>query len=196
MLTKKNPTLVGTNFKTKDILAHPHMRPKETAKRKDHSYLFTHNLFSDLTNHYLITEQLANDLQTAKENNQVLTIFYLALNGLEHVRDIYGHSISDKARFIIVKYLKQILGTKAHLSHLSANVYIASLIAEKNQLEIIDKTIKKIRLFSSESIKLEGFTIKVGVCIGTTVYPIHGDKVGVLLDIAEKKCVSEKDHSP
>ncbi len=187
MLTKKNPTLAGTNIKARNILANPLMHPKITAKRKDDSYLFTHDLSPDLTNYYLITEQLEKNLQAAKDRNQVLAVFYLTLNGFEQIRNIYGHSISDKARSIIVKRLKQVLDVNVHLSHLNDNEYIASLVAEKNQIEIVDEIIKNIEIFSSRPISIEGFTIKVGVCIGTAAYPIHGDKVGVLLDIAEKR---------
>ena len=187
MLTKKNPTLADINIKARNILANPLMRPKITAERKDDSYLFTHDLSSDLTNYYLITEQLEKNLQAAKDKNQVLAVFYLTLNGFKQIRNIYGHSISDKARSIIVKRLKQVLDVNVHLSHLNDNEYIASLVAEKNQIEIVDKIMKNIEIFSSRPISIEGFTIKVGIRVGTAVYPIHGDKVGVLLDIAEKR---------
>lgn len=166
------------------------MRAKRTTDREKCSYLYTHDLLSDLTNYHLITEQLEKELQLAKNNNQVLAIFHVTLSGFEHIHDIYGHAISDKARSITVKRFRQILGIDAHLSHLSENKYIASLVAEKDSIEIIDKTRKNIKIFTSIPINIEGFTLKAGVCIGMALYPVHGDKIDVLLDIAEKRCTN------
>jgi len=188
LLTKKSPTLTAINIKAKENLAlQSSLRSKGTIDRKNHHYLFTHDPLEEIANYYLAIGQLEKSLQLAKNKNNFLVILHLTLNDFEQVKHIYGHTIKDDVLCIIVKRLKQVLDKDAHLSPLSEHEYIASLTIEKSNFQAIEKNVGKLKTLISRPVNINTFRIKVGLSVGMAAYPVHGDKVGVLLDIAEKR---------
>ena len=90
---------------------------------------------------------------------------------------------------VIAKRLKLAVRKKDHVSHLSGNEYLVGLMVDKKSLEIVERISKVINEVICKSMNIQGFRIGLRVKICTVAYPIHGDKIRVLLDIAKMKMV-------
>ena len=156
---------------------------------KDYIYRAHYDPLTGLINPRFMMLLLEKSLQLAKEREKVLAILYLQLNGLKQVNNIYGDAIADEVLMIVAKRLKLAVRKRDHLSHLYGNKYLVGLMMDKRGLKIVESTSKKIIEVISKPMNIEGFRIVLSMNICTVAYPIHGDKIGVLLEIAKMKMV-------
>jgi diguanylate cyclase (GGDEF)-like protein len=150
-------------------------------------YSSNYDTLTGLLNPHYMTALLERSLQCAKVREKILAILYLQLNGLKEVKNIYGQNIADETLIIIAERLKGAVRKRDHLSHLNGNKYLVGLMIEKKDLEIVESLSEKIREVISRPINIKGFRIAVRMKISIAAYPIHGDKVSALLDIAKMK---------
>ena len=160
---------------------------KKSLEAKDYIYSANYDTFTGLINPRYMTMLLEKSLQIAKEREKVLAILYLELNGLKEVKNIYGHAIADEVLIIAAKRLKLAVRKRDHLSHLYGNTYLVSLMMKKKSLERVESISENIIEVISKPMNIKGFEIVVSMDICVVAYPIHGDKISVLLDIAKMK---------
>ena len=162
-------------------------RKENPIEAKDYIYSAHYDPLTGLINPRFMTLLLEKSLQLAKEREKVLAILYLELNGLNEVNNIYGDAIADDVLMIVAKRLKLAVRKKDHVSHLHGNEYLIALMMDNKDLQTVeiikDKTLKTI----SKPIKIRGFEVTVSMKLCNVAYPIHGDKIRVLLDIAKMK---------
>ena len=162
---------------------------ENSIEAKDYIYRAHYDPLTGLINPRFMMLLLEKSLQVAKEREKFLAILYLELNGLNEVNNIYGDAISDEVFMIVAKRLKLAVRKKDNVSHLYGNKYLAELMMDKKGLEIVESTSKKIIEVISKPMNIEGFRIVLSMSICTVAYPIHSDKISVLLDIAKMKMV-------
>ena len=160
---------------------------EKSIEAKDYIYSAHYDPLTGLINPRFMMLLLEKFLQSAKQNKKILAILYLQLNGLKDVNSIYGHAIADKVLMIVAKRLKLAVLKKDHVSHLYGNKYVVCLIIDKKGLEIVESISKKIIEVVSKPLNIKGIRMALSMSICTVAYPIHGDKISVLLDIAKMK---------
>lgn len=170
---------------------------KDTVKEKtieadDNAYIANHDALTKLPNRRYITELLEDSLQLAKEREKVLAILFLDLNGFKQVNDVYGHAVGDSVLVIVAKRLELAVRQGDNLSRLGGDEYLVSLMMDNENIADIERMAVKFTEIISKPMNIDGLRIKVGVSIGIAAYPMHGNKVGVLLDIADKKMYKVK----
>jgi diguanylate cyclase (GGDEF)-like protein len=165
---------------------------EKTIEAKDNAYLANHDALTLLPNRRYITELLEESLQIAKEKDKVLAILFLDLNGFKQINDRYGHAVGDEVLIIVAKRLELAIRRGDYISRLSGDEYLVSLMMDKENLSEIKKMAAKFTAIISEPMNIDGTNIKVGVSIGISAYPMHGNKISVLMDIADKKMYQVK----
>ena len=143
--------------------------------------------FTGLINPRFMTLLLEKSLQLAKEREKILAIFYLELNGLNMVKNIYGDAIAEEVLLVVTRRLKLAVRKKDHVSYLQGNKYLVGLMLDNKGIRIAESIKERIMKSISKSIYIKGFRVCVSMKVCSVAYPIHGDKINVLLDIANKK---------
>ncbi len=165
---------------------------KKPIEAKDNSYSSNYDPLEGLINRECKSEQLEEFLQLAKEENKIQVIFLLALNSFKQLSDIYGKAISNEALIIVAKRLESIVSKDDYISWVGRNKYLVSFLTETEKLSKVETIAENITTLISKPIDINGFKINLDANIEIVAYPIHGNHVSVLLDIAEKKMYQAK----
>jgi len=164
----------------------------KTEEAKDHLYKANHDELTGLANRRHVTEQLENSLQIAKEKDKILLILFIDLNGFKQINDIYGHAAGDEVLTIVARRLELAVRGSDCLSRLGGDEFLVGLLIEKDHLSDVESMVKKYVKIISAPMNVDGQRLKVGASIGMAAYPIHGNKVSILMDIADKKMYQVK----
>ena len=154
---------------------------------KDNQYLANHDALTDLPNRRYMTELLNESLSIAKEKDKVLVIMFLDLNGFKQVNDIYGHAAGDEVLIIVAKRLELAIRHGDHIARLGGDEYLLGLMMDKQNLNEVEGMTSKFIDLVSQPMNIEGMRIKIGASVGIAAYPMHGNNIDVLLDIADKR---------
>jgi len=165
---------------------------QKTIEAKDNAYLANHDPLTDLPNRRYVTELLEESLETAKREDKILAILFLDLNGFKQVNDVYGHNVGDEVLKIVAKRLEFAIREGDSISRLAGDEFLVGLLMEKEGLSEVSKMSAKFTAIISKSMNIDGMRIKIGVSIGIAAYPMHGDKINVLINIADKKMYKTK----
>lgn len=154
---------------------------------KDNAYLTNSRVFIGLPNYRYVMSLLNASLQLAKREKKVLLVLYFSLQGQEQVNNDYGNVIGDDALTVVAERLGDVAHKNHYSLYLGKNKYLVCIMKEKENLSEAGKFIEKLTLLVSKPIFIDEHTLNLGVSLGVAAYPMHGDKAGVLLDIAEMK---------
>lgn len=164
----------------------------KTEEAESNAYLANHDALTGLTNRRHIIKLLEEALETAKRESKFLVIMFIDLNGFKQINDIYGHSMGDKVLKVIAQRLSMAIRDNDYLARLGGDEYLIGLLVEKQELSIISSLVEKYRQVISSPMKIDGNNVKVGASIGISAYPMHGNKIRVLMDIADMKMYQAK----
>ncbi|NMM61768.1 diguanylate cyclase [Clostridium sp. P21] len=161
---------------------------EEIAERKKAEKLLkemaNHDNLTGLPNRKLFYSKLKNSLQLAKENNFLLAVLFIDLDGFKMINDTLGHGSGDIVLKIVSERLLNVVREGDMVSRFGGdefiifmtNVYNTDII--KNTCEnIINEVGKKIILGESN-----GY---VSASIGVSTFPYHGDSVEELIKKAD-----------
>ncbi|MCF6190837.1 MAG: GGDEF domain-containing protein [Cocleimonas sp.] len=164
----------------------------KTLEAKDNAYLANHDPLTDLPNRRYVTELLEDSLEVAKQDDKILAILFLDLNGFKQVNDVYGHAVGDEVLKVVAKRLEFAVREGDSLSRLAGDEFLVGLLMEKEGLSEVNKMSAKFTAIISKSMNIDGMSIKIGVSMGIAAYPMHGDKINALINIADKKMYKTK----
>ena len=156
-------------------------------KAKHYIYSAHYDPLTGLINPRFMTLLLEKSLQLAKERDKILAILYIELNGLNELKNNYGAAIADEVLMNVANRLKLAVRKKDNVSHLHGNEYLVGLMVDKKGIQIVDSILEKLIKVMSKPLNINGHIVVVNMRICSVAYPIHGDKISVLLDIAKMK---------
>jgi len=165
---------------------------KKSEEASDNEYLANHDSLTDLPNRRYMMELLNQSLDVASQKDKVLVIMFIDLNGFKQINDVYGHNAGDEVLIIVAKRLELAIRQGDHLSRLGGDEYLLGLMMEKENLGEIEAMANKFVDVISQSMNVEGLRVKVGASIGIAAYPIHGNNVEALINIADHKMYQVK----
>ena len=178
------------NFLLQQSLKHAYDKKSEEAR--DNEYLANHDSLTDLPNRRYMMELLNQSLDEASQKDKVLVIMFIDLNGFKQINDVYGHNAGDEVLLIVAKRLELAIRNGDHISRLGGDEYLLGLMMDKANLDEIEAMANKFVDVISQSMNVEGLRIKVGASIGIAAYPIHGNNIEALINIADHKMYQAK----
>jgi diguanylate cyclase (GGDEF)-like protein len=165
---------------------------EKTIEADDFAYKANHDSLTSLPNRRYITQLLEESLQIAKDKDKVLAILFFDLNGFKPLNDIYGHAVGDEVLIIVAKRLELAIRKGDCASRLGGDEYLVGLMMDKDHVSEIEPMAGKFAEIISEPMSIDGNIVKVGASVGIAAYPMHGNNVNVLIDIADKKMYNVK----
>ncbi|MEE9328402.1 MAG: GGDEF domain-containing protein [Cocleimonas sp.] len=169
-----------------------HSLEEKTEEARDNEYLANHDALTGLPNRRYITLLLEQTLESAKLQDRVMVILFADLNGFKQVNDHYGHYAGDEVLKIVAQRLEMGMRKGDSLSRLGGDEYLIGLLMGKENLSEIEAIAKKFSDMVEQPMNIAGVSINISCCIGIAAFPIHGNNVEVLIDIADKKMYQAK----
>jgi diguanylate cyclase (GGDEF)-like protein len=165
---------------------------EKTTEAEDNEFLANHDSLTGLPNRRYITKLLEESLISAKEQDRVMVILFIDLNGFKQINDNYGHYAGDEVLKIVAQRLEMGMRKGDNLSRLGGDEYLIGLLMGKENLSEIEVIAKKFSDMVEQPMNVAGVSIKVSCSIGIAAYPIHGNDVSVLIEIADQKMYQVK----
>lgn len=178
------------NFLLQQSLKHAYNKKSEEAR--DNEYLANHDPLTDLPNRRYMMELLNKSLDEAYQKDKVLVIMFIDLNGFKQINDVYGHNVGDEVLLIVAKRLELAIRKGDYLSRLGGDEYLMGLMMDKENLDEIEAIANKFSEVVGQSMNVEGLKLSVGASIGVSAYPIHGNSIESLINIADHRMYQVK----
>ena len=180
--------VIGTIGTMVDITA------RKAAEQRVH-YLAMHDNLTGLPNRLLLQDRfLQSHAHVLRQNRAAaldpgahkagLAFLFLDLDGFKLVNDRFGHEIGDQVLRIVTERFQSQLREVDTLARLGGDEFAVLLECHHNREEAILVAEKLIHSVS-QVMEVEGHQCQVGVSIGISLYPEHGDSLDELITRAD-----------
>jgi len=153
-------------------------------KQDQMHYLAYHDPLTGLANRKYFTEQLHESLEWAQNNDLLLALLFIDLDGFKQVNDTLGHDIGDRLLVTIAQRLKNSLRGTDTVSRLGGDEFTVILRAIPS-MKVAARVAEKILTTITEPIVLDKYTTKVSASIGISIYPINSHDCETLVKQAD-----------
>ncbi|MDR9469303.1 diguanylate cyclase domain-containing protein [Marinospirillum sp.] len=147
-------------------------------------YLATHDTLTELPNRGLFLKTLEQALQKAKQKQLALVLLFMDLDKFKPINDELGHKAGDRVLKDIALRIGKLLPAQDMLARLGGDEFIVLMTerdretAKTQALDLADEIINVV----SEPLSFrDGESRQVGVSIGISLYPEHGEDADTLI---------------
>ncbi|MBD3562365.1 diguanylate cyclase, partial [Planktothrix sp. FACHB-1355] len=147
-------------------------------------HLAYHDSLTGLPNRKLFYEQLSQSLEWAAQNERLLALLFLDLDGFKQINDTQGHDMGDLLLQGVADRLTNCLRSSDTVSRLGGDEFTVILPIIKSVSDVTrvaDKIIDAI----TQPFVLNGQTINVTISIGISLFPLNGDEMNALIKNAD-----------
>jgi len=157
----------------------------ELRLKEDHlRYLAYHDPLTGLPNRKFFAEQLHESLLWTQNNNLLLGLLFIDLDGFKGVNDTLGHDIGDRLLVIVAQRLTNCLRGSDTVSRLGGDEFTVILRAIPDA-QAAAKVAEKILASLAEPIILSGCTTKISASVGISIYPLNSQDTETLIKQAD-----------
>lgn len=190
--------VIGQRIRYKYLTQNLLLQEKLSRSLNDKTKEADHDLLTGLPNRRYFLKKLEYSLAEVKENNQILVVFFLDLNGFKAINDRHGHKVGDEILIVTAKRLESVIREGECVSRLGGDEYLVSLILEEQDYESLDKFKQNFIDVICKPIKIGAQTLTVGTSVGCASYPHQGDNISKLIELADKEMYKHKEskHKP
>lgn len=185
--------LIYKNLKLQQSLHNIAEEQSQEAKKQEQ--LANLDALTGIPNQRYITECLRKALIEAEQNQTLLTLVYIDLNGLKQINDTYGHDSGDKVLEITSKRLSQTIREEDYLARLGGDEFLIGFKTNQFSAEFINRLCNKIRINITAPIAFNGHKLQLGTSIGVANYPADGADIETLIKVADKQTIKTKQSS-
>ncbi len=147
-------------------------------------YLAYHDALTGLANRKQFHERLSQSLEWARNNNQLVALMFLDLDGFKQVNDTLGHDTGDQLLKLVAQRLTSSLRSCDIVSRLGGDEFTV-ILPEISQAEYAAKVADKILESLSQVFVLERQNVFVTASIGISIYPLDGEVEETLIKNAD-----------
>lgn len=142
-------------------------------------YRALHDPLTGLPNRALLEEEFSRAVAHAKRTGKYFALLLMDIDNFKHINDYYGHEAGDELLKHIASRVVRTLRGEDRVCRLGGDEFVL-LIEEIEQLEDVDSIaatlIKDLNTKSFSKLQ----NVRVGVSIGTSIYPRDGADLAVL----------------
>jgi diguanylate cyclase (GGDEF)-like protein/PAS domain S-box-containing protein len=147
-------------------------------------YLAYHDPLTGLPNRKLFAEQLEESLSWAKNNDLMVGLLFIDLDGFKQVNDTLGHEMGDRLLVTIAGRLNNILRVSDTVARLGGDEFTIILRAIPKE-DVAARVAEKILIAIAEPIALENNVARVSASIGISIYPLNSQDTDTLIKQAD-----------
>ena len=158
-----------------------HIKAHEQALEKAAYY----DYLTDLPNRAFLMEKLTTAIAKAQEEQALMGVMYIDLDGFKAINDIYGHAVGDEILKIISKRLQAQLRQGDTLARLGGDEFVAILEALKTPKEY-KQTAQRLLEVAKQPLHVKDLALELSVSIGVALYPLGAQTAQELLHRADR----------
>jgi diguanylate cyclase (GGDEF)-like protein len=162
-------------------LQFPSAQPGVESKDEAASFQAPCDPVTGLPNRTAVTEYLDLTIRSAEKNQASFTVFFIDIDHMKDINDLYGHHIGDLLMKAVGKRLSACLHDSGLLARLGGDEFLVVLpkLATSDQATGFAKLVQNV--VSTESYDIEGQEISVSTSIGICMYPGGGNSSVALI---------------
>jgi diguanylate cyclase (GGDEF)-like protein/PAS domain S-box-containing protein len=148
-------------------------------------HLAYRDALTGLPNRLLVNDRLEQYLASARRKNGKLALLFLDLDGFKSVNDSYGHNVGDALLQGVVARFLGCIREEDTLARLGGDEFLVVLnrIEADSEAEVI--AARLIAALDEKSLIIEHHPCAVGVSVGISLYPQHGEDADTLIRRAD-----------
>lgn len=148
-------------------------------------YRAYHDPLTGLPNRQSFTERLYQSLEWAKDQEKMVALLFIDLDGFKAINDTLGHDMGDLLLQAVAERLKGCLrgsDTVCRLAGDEFTVILPGIPGEPDAIRVADKIIKTIE----KQFILKGNQLTVTMSVGISLYPVHALDMETLTTKADR----------
>lgn len=157
----------------------------ESIRRQEElHHMANYDPLTNLPNRNLFMALAEQILSLAKRKNSKAVISFLDLDGFKSVNDQYGHDIGDAILKEVGIRLEKELRQSDVVSRIGGDEFVI-IFSDIYQYEDVQPMFERILSVLNEPFAVNGLSIIIGVSIGATLFPDHGEEIEMLIRHAD-----------
>ena len=152
---------------------------------KELEHIATCDIVTQLPNRLYFQDIVYDMFTRAKYNDKIVAIMFLDLDGFKSVNDTLGHAAGDKILKIVGNRIKSVIRETDTVARVGGDEF-AIAIGDITDIEHVEKIAQAIIKEVNEFCPYKDQNCHVGVSIGISFYPEHGDSIEELMKRADK----------
>jgi diguanylate cyclase len=152
--------------------------------RAEMAHLANHDFLTDLPNRLQLYDRISQAITFATRHRTKLAVLFLDLDRFKSINDSLGHAIGDLLLRSVAERLQSAIRRSDTVSRQGGDEFVL-LLSEVNEEETLRPKIEKIRQMISEPYRIAGNDLNIGVTIGVSIFPEHGDDTEKLIRCAD-----------
>lgn len=170
----------------RELLAHKfEIETRSAEKDALLDYVSHYDHVTGLPNRVLFMTRLSHQLKQAKREHKQIALIMLDLDRFKDVNDSYGHAVGDELLAALASRLSDQLGQMDTLARMGGDEF-AVLIEDLPSAKSAEVLAQRIAKNISQPLQLtQGAEVRVGVTMGISVFPDHGQSADSLLQNAD-----------
>ncbi len=141
---------------------------KRHAQQLEH--IAHYDALTHLPNRLLLADRLRQAMATAQQQEQLLAVVYLDLDGFKEINDTYGHEWGDQVLMTVASRMGQSLRPEDTIGRLGGDEFVAVLV-NLPDITASMPLVTELLAAASQPLALERVTLQVSASIGVTAYP-------------------------
>jgi diguanylate cyclase (GGDEF)-like protein len=152
---------------------------------KELEHLANYDLVTDLPNRLFFMDIVQSTFKRADLTKKKVAIMFLDLDGFKAINDTLGHEAGDMILKVVGIRLSSVVRASDTVARIGGDEFAISLgdISDIKDVKQIAKTIIKE---VNELCHYKGEECQVGVSVGISLYPDHGEDINVLMKKADE----------
>lgn len=194
---RESNTVTGRNYQNYDSLIHWNGRTYHLQSSIDVtdyeqiSYSARMDELTKVLNRRGGNERLAQAMEQAEADSQILTLVLYDINELKQVNDRYGHSAGDQLLRYAASTAKECLGKMDFMFRLSGDEFV--MVFYGQSMKEVDESLK--RVLARESQERERIEFDFGVLFSygiTEIYPGESSSIDAIISRADEQMYIQK----
>ena len=152
---------------------------------KELEQLATCDLVTELPNRLYFQDVVYDMLIRAKQSEKIVAIMFLDLDGFKSINDTLGHEAGDMILKIIGKRLRSVIRASDTVARIGGDEFAIAL-GDITDVEHVKQIASTLITEVNEYCPYKDEKCHVGVSIGISFYPEHGESIEELMQRADK----------
>lgn len=152
-----------------------------------------YDVLTDLPNRVLFEQRLEQELERARQRNQLLAVMFFDLDRFKFINDTFGHSMGDRLLQAVSERLVTTVQTEAIFSRISGDEFTA-LLPNVKSVQVITEAAQQILKALAHPFVLDGHEIFITSSIGIALYPNDGSSADQLVRHADSAMYRAKEN--
>lgn len=161
--------------------------------RAELSHLANHDFLTNLPNRMQLYDRINQAIALAKRSASKLTILFMDLDRFKEVNDSFGHVVGDELLQAVAQRLSSSVRDSDTVSRPGGDEFVL-LLPDAGYTDLLIPMVEKIHAIVISPYTIADIDLDIGVTIGISIYPEHGEDAETLIRSADTAMYHAKEN--